>query len=237
MADGWGGGWNEGGNTPMNQLGDGGQGLTFTNASMGLPDAGGPGPGYAQPAAWQGQDTGITPTNYGVSPTQAIGNTATPMLEQMNRQTALQDMQNLAYQSGRSAQDLAGRTLATAGSWAQAQDPFAANRVMFGQKMMDLMKNPSGLTQTPGWQAGLEAIQRTMGAQGYQGSGNMMAELSKYGGDFFRNYMSMLGGFAGAGQAPGAGAGTMMQGLRDAASLIGQGQASQAYGASLPMRF
>lgn len=47
------------------------------------------------------------------------------------------------------------------------------------------LPDPSDVTKLPGYQAGLEAVRRSMASQGYQGSGNMMAALSKYGGDFY----------------------------------------------------
>lgn len=58
--------------------------------------------------------------------------------------------------------------------------------------------NPANLTKMPGYQAGLEAVQRSMAAQGYQGSGNMMAALQKYGGDA---YQQMWQGGIASGQA------------------------------------
>ena len=36
---------------------------------------------------------------------------------------------------------------------------------------------------------GLEAVRRSMASQGFQGSGNMMAALQKYGGDFYNQYV------------------------------------------------
>lgn len=49
------------------------------------------------------------------------------------------------------------------------------------------------VTQLPGYQAGLEAVQRSLAAQGYQGSGNMMAALQNYGQNAYQqavqNYM------------------------------------------------
>lgn len=52
------------------------------------------------------------------------------------------------------------------------------------QRQMEL-PSPGDVTQLPGYQAGLEAVRRTMASQGYGGSGNMMAALAKYGGDFY----------------------------------------------------
>lgn len=47
------------------------------------------------------------------------------------------------------------------------------------------LPDPTDVTKLPGFQTGLEAVQRSMAAQGYQGSGNMMAALARYGGDFY----------------------------------------------------
>lgn len=63
------------------------------------------------------------------------------------------------------------------------------------QRMMQLsdpraMPTPGDITSVPGYQAGLEAVQRSLAAQGYQGSGNMMAALHKYGGDAYNQYVN-----------------------------------------------
>lgn len=57
------------------------------------------------------------------------------------------------------------------------------------QKIRRGMRPPNAgdVTSLPGYQAGLEAVQRSMASQGYSGSGNMMAALQKYGGDFYNN--------------------------------------------------
>lgn len=46
--------------------------------------------------------------------------------------------------------------------------------------------DPRLLPGMPGYQAGLEAVQRSLASQGYQGSGNMMAALQKYGGEAYQ---------------------------------------------------
>jgi hypothetical protein len=48
------------------------------------------------------------------------------------------------------------------------------------QKQMEL-PDPSEVTKLPGYQAGIEAVQRSLAAQGYQGSGNMMLALQRHG--------------------------------------------------------
>ena len=94
----------------------------------------------------------------------------------------------------------------------QQADPFGPYRQQYAQQMAALSADPSKLQQMPGYQAGLQAVQRSMAAQGYTGSGNMMAALSKYGGDFYNQTMNMYGGFAGAGVNPGTGAQLGLQG-------------------------
>ena len=64
------------------------------------------------------------------------------------------------------------------------------NSIVESERLKRMMRlpNPQDITGMPGYQAGLEAVQRSMAAQGYQGSGNMMAALAKYGGDFYNQY-------------------------------------------------
>ena len=79
----------------------------------------------------------------------------------------------------------------------------------------------------PGYEAGLEAIQRSMAAQGYQGSGNMMAALQQYGTNAYQtamqNYQNQqqianqtagggISALSGANTAIGGGLGNIIQG-------------------------
>lgn len=70
--------------------------------------------------------------------------------------------------------------------------------------------NPADLTKMPGYQAGLEAVERSLASQGYQGSGNMMAALQKYGGDA---YSQMWQGNISSAQAAEGGLGEQLGGL------------------------
>lgn len=54
------------------------------------------------------------------------------------------------------------------------------------------LPNPNDIKGIPGYQAGEEAVRRSMASQGYQGSGNMMAALSKYGGDFYDKHVRQV---------------------------------------------
>lgn len=121
---------------------------------------------------------------------------------------------------------LRSRQLARLGSQLSAQaDPWGASggRGLAGAQLRGLLTDPSSITSLPGYQAGLEAVQRSMAAQGYMGSGNMMAALQKYGGDFYNNAVSQLSGLAGAGQNPAAGASLAMQGALNSTNLANLG--------------
>lgn len=68
------------------------------------------------------------------------------------------------------------------------------------QQLEALLKNPGMLTSLPGYDAGLEAVQRAGAAQGYTGSGNMKIALAKYGGDFYNNTVKQLASIADSGR-------------------------------------
>lgn len=50
------------------------------------------------------------------------------------------------------------------------------------------------MSKLPGWQAGQQAITRSMAANGYLGSGNMMKALQDYGGDFYNKTLQTMAG-------------------------------------------
>jgi len=69
-------------------------------------------------------------------------------------------------------------------------DPLSMIMSLYGLSKAGAIRRQAGLpssdvTQLPGYQAGLQAVERRMNAQGFQGSGNMMTELAKYGGDAY----------------------------------------------------
>lgn len=119
------------------------------------------------------------------------------------------------------ASGLYGMNLASDAS--KASDPFAQYRAGYGEQLQQLQQNPSSITQTPGWRAGLEGVDKQMAARGYYGSGNMDAARSRYAGDFYQQESARLAGLAGAGQTPGAG-------QYNSAALAGQSLASIGYG-------
>lgn len=111
-------------------------------------------------------------------------------------------------------------------------DPWgqSGGRSQAGAQLQNLLSNPNSITSMPGYEAGLTAVQRKMASQGYQNSGNMMAALQDYGGNFYNNAVTQLGGLAGAGYNP-AGAGQLaIQGTSSANDLAGRSMASIGYG-------
>lgn len=103
---------------------------------------------------------------------------------------------------------------------AAMQDPFGSQRPMYQQQLAALMADPSKITTMPGYNAGLQAVERRLASQGYLGSGNMMAALAEYGGSFFDKEANRLATLAGAGISP-SGGGALVSGYNasfDAAS-------------------
>ena len=72
----------------------------------------------------------------------------------------------------------------------------------------------------------MQAVQRSMAAQGYQGSGNMMAAMAKYGGDFYGQEVNRLASLGGANISPQI----ALQGQGMASDLASRGLASLGYG-------
>lgn len=112
----------------------------------------------------------------------------------------------------------------------QQADPFGPYRGQFAQQLSALGKDPSSITSMPGYGAGLQAVERRMASQGFNGSGNMMTALSKYGGDFYNNAISQLSGLSGAQFNPASGAALGLQGNTSAINLASQSLASLGYG-------
>lgn len=105
----------------------------------------------------------------------------------------------------------------------QAAQPSAVNQSAQAQ-LEALMANPSGVTNLPGYGAGLEAVQRGMAAGGYRGSGNMAAALQKYGGDFYNNAINQYSNLSQLGRGNDA------QYNMGSMQLAGQAMNSLGYG-------
>ena len=104
---------------------------------------------------------------------------------------------------------------------AERSDPFGPYRGQYAQQLAALSANPSLITKQPGYAAGLEAVRRSLAAQGYQGSGNMMAALAQYGQKFLGDEQTRLATLAGAGFNPASAGQISMAGNISAAQLLG----------------
>jgi hypothetical protein len=104
----------------------------------------------------------------------------------------------------------------------RAADPFAQYRGYYGDQLKALTQDPNSITKLPGYQAGLEAVQRSMAAQGFAGSGNMATALQKYGGDFYNQTMDRYAQLAGAGANPAAAAQLGLGGAQYGVELAGR---------------
>lgn len=60
-------------------------------------------------------------------------------------------------------------------------------------QIASLMANPSSISSMPGYKAGEQAVLRSGAANGYLGSGNMMAALKDFGGDFYNKTLQTMG--------------------------------------------
>lgn len=136
------------------------------------------------------------------------------------------------------AKGLAGLAQASglAGSNAAAQqaaDPFASQRPYYQGQLAALMSNPNQvLPNTPGYQAGIDAVMRSGAAAGQLGSGNMQANLLQYGGNIYQQQEQILAQLSGANTGSPAAAGQIAQtGATNQANLVGQSLNSLASGA------
>jgi hypothetical protein len=90
------------------------------------------------------------------------------------------------------------------------QDPFGPYRKQSAEQLMALMADPSLITKDPGYDfqfnQGRQAVERTMSAQGFTGSGNESIALTQYGQDYaksaYNDKIAFLAKLAGADIAP-----------------------------------
>lgn len=114
-----------------------------------------------------------------------------------------------------------------------AADPFRQQRQQYADAMGRLAANPNSIYDMPGYKAGEQAVRRAMAAQGYTGSGNVLAALQKYGGDFYNQTMNMYGGLAGAQFNPAQAAQLGLGGRQAAVDLAGRSLGSLGYGSMM----
>lgn len=108
----------------------------------------------------------------------------------------------------------------------RASDPFGKYREQYASQLQALEANPGSITTRPGYQAGLQAVQRAGAAQGYTGSGNMAASLAGYGQNFFAQQQQLLASLGGAGAPVGQGAAVGYTAENNAWQGIGNGLGS-----------
>lgn len=125
-------------------------------------------------------------------------------------------------------------------------DPWGPYRHEYANQLEGLMNNPSSITKMPGYQfqfdQGEKAVDRSMAAKGFLGSGNEAAALTQYGQGFAQNFFQqqeqMLAGLAGVQMQPQLGA--AMQGYSsgvghymDSMEAIASGAGKTASGISM----
>ena len=114
---------------------------------------------------------------------------------------------------------------------ANAADPFASQRPMYQDALKQLMTNPAGFLNTPQYQtamaSGVDAVDRSAGAQHLLGSGNRLAELMQYGQGVentqFNQYAELLSTLSGAKSgSPAAASQAITQGTVDSNATTNQ---------------
>jgi hypothetical protein len=102
---------------------------------------------------------------------------------------------------------------------AASADPYAAARAQYISEMQALEANPSSIVNTPGYEAAMTGLQRTLAAQGYTGSGKAATDIASLSGSMYAQRMQQLGALASMGnpaapaQVSAAGIGAEAQGL------------------------
>lgn len=92
-----------------------------------------------------------------------------------------------------------GMSLYQSSQMAKNGTPSPAAQIANSQ-LAALLADPSSMTKLPGYEAGIQAVQRSGAANGYLGSGNMQVGLSKYAGDFYNNTLRQLSSIANEGR-------------------------------------
>lgn len=114
---------------------------------------------------------------------------------------------------------------------ARLADPFASQRPQYQEDLAALMADPSSINQDPAYQfrrdSGQAALERSLSARGYLNSGNLMTELTKYGGEAASEELDkqrrFLAELSGAGFGPGTAGSNYMQGQQGSLAQRYQG--------------
>lgn len=135
----------------------------------------------------------------------AVGSAASGFWNNGGREMTLTGLG--AWQSDRASDDY----LEAAKYAADRADPFYAQRPQYQGMLKNLMTDPNSIQQTPAYQfrfdQGQNALERSLSAKGYLGSGNLMHDLQSYGQGMasqeYDNQFNRLSGLSGAGFGPG----------------------------------
>lgn len=87
------------------------------------------------------------------------------------------------------------------------------------QQLLALLSGKTDVSSLPGYKAGEQAVTRQGAANGWLGSGNMMAALKDYGSNFYNNAVTQLGGLAGAQFNPATSGSLALNGATNSAAL------------------
>lgn len=133
--------------------------------------------------------------------------------------TTTVDQLNRERQAAQSA--IEGERASLPSNISELADPFINERKQYTMQLSDLMRDPSSIAETPAYQfafdQGAEAINRNLAAKGLRGSGQRLAELTKFGQGLasqqFFNMADLLGKQSGIySQQPGAAGQAALQG-------------------------
>ena len=112
-------------------------------------------------------------------------------------------------------------------------DPWGANggRSMAASQLQGTLNGSLDYTKNPMYAARLQAAQRQMASQGYNGSGNAAVAAANAGGAGYNDYINQMSGLAGVGNGTQTGA-IQMSGLNNQAEITSRSLATGAYGAT-----
>jgi hypothetical protein len=125
-----------------------------------------------------------------------------------------------------------GKYMDLATKYADQMNPFGTQRSMYQQQLSDLEKDPNAyLAKSPDYQAalkgGIGALDSSMSAKGFSGSGHAADEAQSFGSQLAAQYLDRdrqsLMQMAGANIGPGAAAALISQGMKG--SIDSQNQA------------
>lgn len=103
----------------------------------------------------------------------------------------------LSIASGLYGLGQAGRTRQAIGQYQGPAGAASQYNPQNAAMLEQLLAGKVDVSKLPGYEAGLQAVERSKASQGYQGSGNMASAVAEYGGQFYQqqvqNLLSALG--------------------------------------------